>query len=764
MGVLLDQPRRRGSANVKPPEEHQDQSSERPQEAPSAARVKRPWYRIQTRYRWGWCFLCIMVWGSILSLDRLVTYSFQTLAANSFRKHSSLTFISLVRSVIAALAGPPFAILEQMAGSQVAWLVAIACYVAGHGATAGSTSVTSYTTGITFYELGANGCVILQQILVARVTSSRDRQLFSILPQLSFLIWAFISASIFSALSDHWRWGVGLFSILAPIPLLPLVGLLHYTPSPTRELPKASGTSSGGAPTRVQRWSSVLKAACSKADAVGLVLLGSGTAGILVPLLLAGPALAWARPEYLAPLLVSAVLVLPAFLVWQLRYAPHPLIPRFLFRSRTFLFGSMAEILFQASAAGMASYLPTYLYVVMGTSADAQQIVSSIFSFSYALGALPIALIVRYARSVKYIVVFGATLFTIGAGVMILRGSEDTPTLLRLVVSQVLMGLGASASMAVIPAMVQIDAQRRWTRSAGNDSSGIQWDDQDDSRNDTRLPRDESDDAISVVVSLRAGPESREDSSRSPAPLNLLDTDVGKAIAALSICQSIGAAIGNALSGTLWSTFTPRYLIEELTAVGAEDQMGSIFSAPLTWIVNHAIGTEEREAVIKGYNRVWQLIMILFTALLACSVLVALLIENLRLDDGVGQSLALAKPNGGPVKPSTSGALLVGEDQERGADREQGFVSDLLGQAFFQRVEGWVQRRFPRHSRSSRNANALGFRRRVTASPEPEDIRRGVASGSLQGDGVARDGEGEAGSRLQGRRPSKQDRADTIAV
>ncbi|PWN19023.1 MFS general substrate transporter [Microstroma glucosiphilum] len=766
MGVLLDQPQRQGSVNPTPHSHQRNQTSGR-HDQPAADVVKQPWYRIQTRYRWGWCFLCIMIWGSILSLDRLVTYSFQTLAANSFQKHSSLTFISVVRSVIAALAGPPFAILEQLAGSQIAWLVALACYVAGHGATAGSTSVATYTAGITFYELGANGCVILQQILVARVTSSRDRQLFLILPQLSFLVWAFISSSIFSALSTHWRWGIALFSILGPIALLPLVGLLHYTPSPTRE----TGTLSDADPipsdkvlTKGRQWSSTFKTTCSKADVIGLALLGSGTAGVLVPLILAGPALAWAKPRCLAPLLVSGVLILPTFLVWQLKYAPYPLIPRSLFRSRTFIFGSMAEILFQASFAGAAAYLPTYLYVVMGTSADAQQNVSSVFSFSYALGCLPIALVVRYARKVKYFVVFGAVLFTIGAGVMILRGPNDTPSLFRIVVSQVLMGFGASASMAVIPSMVQIDAQRRWAGSPNKTVGGASWEDQSGSSVDAQVTRDESDDAITVVATLRADTQPRGTYTRSPGPLNLLDSDVGKAIAALNICQSIGAAIGNALSGTLWSTFVPRYLNEELAAIGVADQVGAVFSAPLTWIVDYPIGTEERDAVIKGYNKVWRLIMILFTALLACSVLVALLMENLRLDDGIGQSAEAAEGKTG-LKDSNGPAQSVAGDQELGSGREEGFVSDLLGQTFFLRVEAWFCRNFPRRSSSSGSAKMVAprFVRRITASPEPEATHVQGVPDALQRS-IAQDRERETGSHLQERRPSKQDGADAVQV
>jgi SIT family siderophore-iron:H+ symporter-like MFS transporter len=692
-----------------------------------------------------------MVWGSILSLDRLVTYSFQTLAANSFDKHSSLTFISVVRSVIAALTGPPFAILEQLAGSQIAWLVALACYVAGHSSTAASTSVSTYTAGITLYELGANGCVILQQILVAHVTSSRDRQLFSILPQLSFLVWAFISSSIFSALSDHWRWGVGLFSILGPVALLPLVGLLHFTPSPIRE------TEELPAPSGMKHWLSRIKATCSKADIIGLFLVGSGTAGVLVPLILAGPALAWAQPEYLAPLLISGVLILPAFLVWQLKYAPHPLIPRSLFRSRTFLFGSMAEVLFQACAAGTAAYLPTYLYVAMGTSADAQQNVSSVYSFSYALGCLPIALIVRYARRVKYVVVFGAVLLTIGAGVMILRGSQDTPSLFRIVVSQVLMGLGASASTAVIPSMVQIDAQRRWALSAENTVVRAPSDDQS-----SRMARDESDDTISVVASPRAATETRDAPAHSPAPLGLLNSDVGKAIAALNICQCIGGAIGNALSGTVWSTFIPRYLYEELAEVGLTDQVEAIFSAPLTWIVDYPIGTEERDAVIKGYNKVWRLIMILFTALVACSVLVALLMENLRLDDGIGQSAeGAAAADGKADTRRSTGALLVAEDRERGRQCEQGFVSELLGQAFFPRVEEWVRARLPGRTGSTSRTKAPAFVRRITASPEPDDTCDHVVSIALHG-GISRGRERETDASLQERRPSKPDGADTV--
>lgn len=152
-------------------------------------------------------FLAIVAWGAILSLDRLTTYSYQTIAVNSFAHHSSLAMINVIRAVIAAIAGIPFATVADLAGRAQAFSVALLFYAAGHATMAGSTSISSYVGGIVLYELGANALYCLQNTVLADLTSSRNRMFFQIVPQMPFLVFSFVSSDIYSAILPRWRWG-----------------------------------------------------------------------------------------------------------------------------------------------------------------------------------------------------------------------------------------------------------------------------------------------------------------------------------------------------------------------------------------------------------------------------------------------------------------------------------------------------------------------------------------------------------------------------
>lgn len=101
-------------------------------------------------------FLFIVMWGAVLSLDRLTTYSYQTIATNSFSSHSSLAMVNVIRAVVAAVAAIPFAVIADLCGRYQAFTIGLALYTAGHIVMAASTNVSSYAGGVVLYEIGAN--------------------------------------------------------------------------------------------------------------------------------------------------------------------------------------------------------------------------------------------------------------------------------------------------------------------------------------------------------------------------------------------------------------------------------------------------------------------------------------------------------------------------------------------------------------------------------------------------------------------------------
>lgn len=579
----------------------------------------------------------LTLFGIVLSLDRLLSSSLQTLAANSLSAHSSLAFLSILRSSIAALAGPPFAVLESKAGGGWAWGIGAALYVLGHvvsattGVSGSKGGIAQYALGVSLLELGANGVLVLQQSLVARITTPRDRALGNLLPQFSFVVWAFVSADIFAGLDGKWRWGVGLFAIAGAIVLGPIVGVVGWGEREQREVrrrgsltPREEGTSEDEAEGKNVAIATVAASSSTKdlatplhrgrlrrllaslhfliiaADLPGLLLLSSATLGILLPITLAGQSTTtsrWLEPQLLVPLLTSTFLLLPALIYWELRLSPQPLLPRSLLTSRTFLLASLAQLTIFAAVGCMGTYLPTYLYVAKHTTAKTQQNVSSIFNFCYALASLPFAIAVRYWRRAKGINVMGAGLFTAGVGVMIWTSSSATP-LFGMIAGLVVTGVGAAASVAIIPSVVQVEVQRRQARA-----------------------RQEAQPASKGVA--------------ASTTLIRQDDHVVKAVAALNIANCLGSALGAGVAGTIWSSLMRDYLTTSLTAVssGSADEVNEVYAQPLTWIASHAVGTGERIAVVDAYDKVWRIMLIAATALAVLGVAGVVGMPALKLGD-----------------------------------------------------------------------------------------------------------------------------------
>lgn len=307
-------------------------------------------------------FLFIVAWGAVLSLDRLTTYSYQTIATNSFAHHSSLAEVNVIRSVVAAIAAVPFATTADLGGRPQAFTAGLMLYAAGHAAMAGSTSVPSYIGGVLLYELGANGLVCLQSTVLADMTSSRNRLFFQIVPQMPFLVFSFISSDIYSAILPRWRWGIGMFAILGPAALLPVITILGQsqrkaskspTVSPSQSMRRASLQQSR---SRVSYLFLMLKHLWQTCDIVGLVILAAALSLSLVPLTLAASsAERWENPTVLG-MIATGIFLFLMFGIWEMRIARNPVIPKVLLRNRTFWGGALSLTLLWTAHSLMLAY------------------------------------------------------------------------------------------------------------------------------------------------------------------------------------------------------------------------------------------------------------------------------------------------------------------------------------------------------------------------------------------------------------------------
>jgi MFS family permease len=158
-----------------------------------------------------------------------------------------------------------------------------------------------------------------------------------------FIINAFVGSNISASVVANvgWRWGYGMFAILIPASLAPLIVTLVWaerkakklalapkrvTRSPIKIIEVRLHNDSSNRLVRLLR----LKFT-QELDIVGLLLIGASVALILLPLTLAPKAKSgWKNPSMIAMIVVGFVII-PFIAIWEARFAKFPVIPpRFL--------------------------------------------------------------------------------------------------------------------------------------------------------------------------------------------------------------------------------------------------------------------------------------------------------------------------------------------------------------------------------------------------------------------------------------------------
>lgn len=170
---------------------------------------------------------------------------------------------------------------------------------------------------------------MLVEILVADTTALQSRLFFSFIPSSPYLINTWISPNVAAAVlapgGPGWKWGIGMFAIIFPVLTIPLffslifagrrakrAGLLDDVPSPIMSIFKPA------------LWSDIFW----QLDLVGIILVAGAFIMILLPFTLyGGTREQWASATAIAPIVVGVVVVLPLFVLWEIKFARHPAVP-----------------------------------------------------------------------------------------------------------------------------------------------------------------------------------------------------------------------------------------------------------------------------------------------------------------------------------------------------------------------------------------------------------------------------------------------------
>ncbi|PPJ60790.1 hypothetical protein CBER1_02368 [Cercospora berteroae] len=410
-----------------------DEKQRRTSLADSAAGTDEELMAVRTQ-AWGkngliYMWIGIGLMWTIFELDNATVYNYQNFATSEFQQVSLLGALSTAGTIVSAVLKPPVAKVSDIIGRAETYCFAVALYILSYILCASSNEYNQYAASYIIYCIGQTSMQILNQLIVADITTSRWRGLANGLVNLPFMIIPWIAAFIAdSALNTVGRrWGIGMFAIIMPVcSVVVIVPLLYF-----QRRMKQFGHSTKAQATFISFF--------SKIDVGGMTLLVAGFALVLLPLALAGTTpsrwdTAWV-PDLIA---VGGVCVI-ALYGYEWKIAAHPLVPLHFFKNISLVLAWIMGLMDACAFSATHTYLYTWAVVVHE------------FSVRCAL--------MYKTRRYKWLLVIGVTVRLLGYGVMLrLRGANNSVA--ELFIVQLIQGFGSGIVLGIFLVVAQIVVPR----------------------------------------------------------------------------------------------------------------------------------------------------------------------------------------------------------------------------------------------------------------------------------------------------------------
>ncbi|TQV91143.1 siderophore transporter [Cordyceps javanica] len=300
-------------------------------------------------------------------------------------------------------------------------------------------------------------------------------------------------------------------------------------------------------------------------DVIGVFLLSAGFVLFLLPFTIAADSKDQWRSAYIIAMLVLGFVLIVVFALWERFGASVPVVPWKLLKSPCVMGACLIAATYQISYACWNSYFTSYLQVVYDISKSRAGYINNIFNVVSGIELFLVGILIRWSGRYKWVFMWGIPLYILGVGLLIYF-RQPNHSLGYIIMCQIFMSLGGG---------VIIGGQQ-----------------------------------VSVVATVS-------------------HDEVASAMAVLSLIATIGGAIGNSISGGIWTNTLPGKL-QQLLPDSVKDQWRDIYD-DLDVQLSYAVGTLERTAIMDAYAGSQKLMLIAGTCIMGLALIWMMMLKNVNL-------------------------------------------------------------------------------------------------------------------------------------
>ncbi|KAK7433189.1 hypothetical protein QQZ08_000122 [Neonectria magnoliae] len=300
-------------------------------------------------------------------------------------------------------------------------------------------------------------------------------------------------------------------------------------------------------------------------DVIGIFLLIAGFSLLLLPLTLATSQPEQWRSASTITMIVLGGVLVLVFTIYERFFAPKPFIPYHLLANCTIIGACLMDMTYQIAYYCWNSYFTSYLQVVYETSLTEAGYINSIFDMVSAVWLFGVGFLMRYTGRFKWILLCAVPLYMLAVGLMIYFRSPGK-SVGFIVMCEIFMSLGGGAIILLSQ--------------------------------------------ISVMAASK-------------------HEDYAAMLALLSLFGNMGGAVGNSISGAIWTNTLPGKLQEYLPE-STKSKWYEIYES-LDIQLSYPVGSATRDAIIHGYAVAQRNMLIAGTAIMGLSIVFVMMIKNIKL-------------------------------------------------------------------------------------------------------------------------------------